>query len=50
MKGDANEEDIGQLNVGQEEAKIDLYNENNNIESTSLEKSNQPSNRFYNGG
>ena len=46
MKGDANEEDIGQLNVGQEEAKIDLYNENNNIESTSLEKSNQPSNRF----
>ena len=46
MKGDAGEEDIGQLNVGQEEAKIDLYNENNNIESTSLEKSNQPSNRF----
>ena len=45
MKGEADDEDIDQLKVGQEEAKIDLYNENN-IDSTSLEKSNQPSNRF----
>ena len=45
MKDDNEEEDLGQLKAGEEEAKVDIYDSSN--EATSLEKGNDfSSSRF----